>query len=110
MIPELVLVVRVVGDRLLCHNNQTLRIAVTGGRAQVENASLPLSGDSDREALEPQLVIHVRGVSLLLYGGGVAGADATPVNHIVARGLLTLTAGTRLANQRILAQLNYLFR
>ena len=104
MIPEIVLVVRVVGDRLLPHNNQTLRITVTDGRAQVETLTSP-------SAQPPHhLVIHVRGVSLLLYGGGMAGAGAVPVNHIAARGLMTLTAGTRIANQRLLAQLNYLFR
>ena len=110
LIPEVVLVARVVGDRQLSHTNQTLRIVVSAGRAQVETAPHASLGGSGRTAFAPHLVVHIRGVALLLYGGGIAGAGAVPVKHIVARGLMTLTAGTPVANQRVLAQLNYLFR
>ena len=110
LIPEVILVVCVVGDCLLCHNNQTLRIAVSDGRAQVETAPPVSLRSAGEEVFEAHLVVHVRGVCLLLYGGGMAGAGAVPINHIVARGLMTLTAGSPRANQRVLAQLNYLFR
>lgn len=110
LIPEVVLVARVVGDRQLSHTNQTLRIVVSAGRAQVETAPHASLGGSGRTAFAPHLVVHIRGVALLLYGGGIAGAGAVPVKQIVARGLMTLTAGTHVANQRVLAQLNYLFR
>ena len=110
LIPEVVLVVRVVGDRQLPHSNRTLRIFVSAGRAQVEPLPPASSGVSGHTATASQLVVHIRGVALLLYGGGIAGAGAVPVKQIVARGLITLTAGTHVANQRVLAQLNYLFR